>query len=288
MIRRLCVCLAIDICETSNLSPELVVAKAGEIVNELQRLRNKLTEKAASLHECEAELLAARTTACNDKQSSQQQFESIQSHAQTIESRCRQAERDLQLVRDRLGECETGGDKLREELRGFESRCCRLQNTIDRMENDRIQYLRNLASIVALPEPCESLIKDKVRDMVNVNQSMENVCFKLISIRVSVKIFDFYCHFWIFLQQLHSLRDRISAETNSLRNERNQKSSVEERLEKALHDLHQMKGEHTTVSTTRNWHGPQETFFNTKTKIIPISETIDCSFRSIWCVCREH
>lgn len=253
MIRRLCVCLAIDICETPNLSPEIIVAKAGEIVNELQRLRNKLTEKAASLHECEAELLAARTTACNEKQSSQQQIESIQSHAQTMESRCRQAERDLQIVRDRLGECETGGDKLREELRGFESRCCRLQNTIDRMENDRIQYLRNLASIVALPEPCESMIKDKVRDMATVNQSMENVCFKHNEIESLPKYCIFIVIFGHFFscQQLHSLRDRISTETNTLRNERNQKSNVEERLEKALHDLHQMKGEHTTVSLIR-------------------------------------
>lgn len=175
LIRRLCVCLAIDIGEASNLSPELIVAKAGEIVNELQRLRNKLTDKASSLHECEAELLATRTTACNEKQSFQQQIESMQTHSQNIEARCRQAERDLQSTRDRLTECENGSGKLREELRGFESRCCRLQNNIDRMENDRMQYLRNLASIVSLPEPCESLIKDKVRDVITVNQSMENV-----------------------------------------------------------------------------------------------------------------
>lgn len=175
MIRRLCVCLAIDVGETSNLSPELVVAKAGEIVNELQRLRNKLTANSESLHNCEAELLATRTSACNDKQRLQQQIESLQSHSQDVETRCRQVERDLQLTRDRLGECENGGDKLREELRGFESRCCRLQNTIDRMQNDRLQYLRNIASIVSLPEPCETLIKDKVRVIVNENQVMQNV-----------------------------------------------------------------------------------------------------------------
>lgn len=175
LIRRLCVCLAIDIGETSNLSPELIVAKAGEIVNELQRLRTKLTEKASTLHECESELLATRTTACNDKQNLQQQIETIQSHSQSIEARCRQAERELQTVRDRLSESANGSDKLREELRGFESRCCRLQNTIDRMENDRTQYLRNLASIVSLPEPCESMIKDKIRDVVSANQTMENV-----------------------------------------------------------------------------------------------------------------
>lgn len=152
-----------------------MVAKAGEIVNELQRLRTKLTTTCDNLHTCESELLATRTAACNDKQRLTQQVESLQAHTKDMENRCRQAERDLQLTRDRLSECETGGDKLREELRGFESRCCRLQNTIDRLQNDRLQYLRNLSSITSLPEPCETMIKDKVRDLVNDNQALQTV-----------------------------------------------------------------------------------------------------------------
>lgn len=168
LVRRLCVCLAIDVTESTNLSPELVVAKTSEIVAELQRIRNKLTSTCESLHSCEAELLQTRTAACTDKQR-------IESHLQELEVRCRQSERDLQAVRDRLVESEGTGDKLREELRGFESRCCRLQNTIDRMQNDRLQYLRNLASIVTVAEPCEALIKDKVRDVVNESQALQSV-----------------------------------------------------------------------------------------------------------------
>lgn len=168
LVRRLCVCLAIDVTESTNLSPELVVAKTSEIVAELQRIRNKLTSTCESLHSCEAELLQTRTSACNDKQR-------LESHLQELEVRCRQSERDLQAVRDRLVESEGTGDKLREELRGFESRCCRLQNTIDRMQNDRLQYLRNLSSIVTVAEPCEALIKDKVRDVVNESQALQSV-----------------------------------------------------------------------------------------------------------------
>lgn len=175
LIRRLCVCLSIDICDATSLSPEAVIAKAGEIVAELQRMRTKLTTNLDALHNCEAELLATRTGSCNDKQRLQQQVESLQSHIQDLETRCRQSERDLQLTRDRLTESETGGDKLREELRGFESRCCRLQKTIDRLQNDRLQYLRNLATVVTVPEPCEALIKDKVRDLINENQALQTV-----------------------------------------------------------------------------------------------------------------
>lgn len=152
-----------------------MVSKAAEIVAELQRLRTKLTTTCETLHNCEAELVNTRATACSEKQRSQQQLESVQSHAQDLESRCRQSERDLQLTRERLAECETNGDKLREELRGFESRCHRLQNSIDRFQNDRLQYLRNVASIVSVPEPCETLIKDKIRDVVNDNQALQTV-----------------------------------------------------------------------------------------------------------------
>lgn len=58
---------------------------------------------------------------------------------------------------------------------------CRLQNTIDRMQNDRLQYLRNLSSIVSLPDPCETVIKDKVRDVVNENQALQSVYWILCS-----------------------------------------------------------------------------------------------------------
>lgn len=180
LVRRLCLCLGIDVCDTGNLTPDLVVSKAAEIVAELQRMRTKLTTTSDTLHNCEAELVNIRTTACTEKQRMQQQLESVQTHAQELESRCRQSERDLQLTRERLAECEGSGDKLREELRGFESRCCRLQNSIDRFQNDRLQYLRNVATIVSVAEPCETLIKDKVREIVSDNGALQTVCIHAI------------------------------------------------------------------------------------------------------------
>lgn len=238
MIRRLCVCLAVDVSDASNLTPELVVAKTSEMVADLQRTRTKLAGTCESLHGCEAELLQTRTAACNDKQR-------LESHLQELETRCRQSERELQAVRDRLGESEGTGDKLREELRGFESRCCRLQNTIDRMQADRLQYLRNLASIVSVPDQCETLIKDKVRDIVNENQTLQSVTLGLYR----SSSFSSLIYVLILFQQLHNLRDQMNIESNKLRNEETQKCTVEERLEKAIHDLHHMKNEHMTVSS---------------------------------------
>lgn len=62
-----------------------------------------------------------------------------------------------------------------EELRGLESRCHRIQNNMDRVQHDRLQFLRQVASIINVPEPCETLIKDKCRELTNHNQVLHSV-----------------------------------------------------------------------------------------------------------------
>lgn len=151
------------------------MTKTTDVVAEVQRLRTKLGTTCETLHNCESELLNTRTTSCSDKQRLQAQVEALQALSQDLENRSRQAERDLQITRDRLSECDVTGNKLREELRGFESRCCRLQNNLDRFQNDRLQFLRNISAIVCVPEPCETLIKDKIREILTENQSQHTV-----------------------------------------------------------------------------------------------------------------
>ena len=224
--------MAIDVCDASHLTPETVIAKAGEIVTELQRLRTKMTATCESLHGCESELLNTRTAATSEKQRLQLQVESLQSLSKDLENRCRQSDRELQITRDRLAECEVSGNKLREELRGFESRCCRLQNTLDRFQNDRLQFLRNLATMVCVSEPCETLIKDKVRDICNENQTQHS---QLVSLREQ------------FAAEGARHREVVETTNCRLRTEETQKCSIEERLEKAHQELHAMKAEHFTV-----------------------------------------
>jgi hypothetical protein len=43
------------------------------------------------------------------------------------------------------------------------------------VQNDRLVFLKNIGSIINVSEPCESLIKDKIRDIMNENQTMHNV-----------------------------------------------------------------------------------------------------------------
>lgn len=116
LVRKLCLCLGIDVCESAHLTPDTVLGKAEEVVAELHRLRKKLASNCESLTTCEAELLNLRGTSTAEKSRLHSQIESLQTLTQGLETRCKQTERDLQMTRDRLAECEVNGDKLRGEF----------------------------------------------------------------------------------------------------------------------------------------------------------------------------
>lgn len=177
LIRKLSSCFSMDVCDPNHLSPECIINRAEEIMAELHRTKSKIASTCETLSSCETELLNLKTIANSDKQRLNAQLEVSHNHHHELENRCRQLERDLQIARDRLTESEITGDKMREELRGFESRCHRLQNNLDRLQTDRMQFLRSLASLLSLPEPCETLIKDKIRDILNENQNQHTVSF---------------------------------------------------------------------------------------------------------------
>ncbi|ETN61578.1 hypothetical protein AND_006729 [Anopheles darlingi] len=113
LIRRLCLVLGVDVCDGAHLTPDCVLSKAGETVSEVQRLRAKLAGTCENLTSAESELISTKTTASAEKARLHTQIEGLQSLSQGLEGRCRQAERDLQVTRDRLAECEVTGDKLR-------------------------------------------------------------------------------------------------------------------------------------------------------------------------------
>lgn len=232
LIRRLCLSLAIDVCDANHLTPDTVLNKTQELVAEFQRVRSKMASTCDTLASCESELIGVKTSACADKQRLGLQLESMQSMNKEMEARLRQAERDLQINRDRLADSEVSGNKLREELRGFESRCSRLQTTLDRLQNDRLQFLRGLANVLCVAEPCETLIKDKVREMCSEHQAQHT---QLIGLREQLNV-DAARH-----------REAIDTSHCRLRTEEAQKSSVEERLEKATHALQVVKAEHMSL-----------------------------------------
>lgn len=70
-------------------------------------------------------------------------------------------------------------------------------------------------------------------------------------------------------------REAIENTNCRLRSEEAQKLTVEERLEKAMHDLHEMKSEHITVSNSMGTH------VSLAVKVT----TLNYSYRSTWSDC---
>lgn len=188
-LKRLSHCLGMEACDNAQLTTDCVFARAEELMTDLQRSKSKVTSTCDTLSSCENELLNLKSLANIEKQRLTAQLESASNHEHELESRCRQYERDLHINRDRLTESEINAEKLKEELRGFESRCHRLQSNLDRVQNDRLQFLRCLANLLAVPEPCETLIKDKTREILSENKTMHAVSIQHSNPTSQIKIF---------------------------------------------------------------------------------------------------
>lgn len=111
LVRKLACCMGMDL--NDSLTPDCVLTKTNDIVNELQRLRTKLTATCESLTSCEAELHTMRNASNTERCNLTAQIESLKTITTGLEARCKTTERDLQLTRDRLTETDMGADKLR-------------------------------------------------------------------------------------------------------------------------------------------------------------------------------
>ncbi|KAH8324324.1 hypothetical protein KR074_005327 [Drosophila pseudoananassae] len=251
LLRRLSISLGlgVDVCEggpkNTHATPECIVSRAEEVMVELQRAKAKVSSTCDTLSSCENELLNLKSLANIEKQRLSAQLDGAGNHNHELEGRCRQYERDLQIQRDRLTESEINGEKLKEELRGFESRCHRLQNNLDRIQGDRLQFLRGLSNLLNVPEPCETLIKEKLRETLGENQAMQ--------------------------AQMHSLRDQLTSEHEKLKETQQatecrlrsgeaQKCELSDRLEKCHAEIHTLRKDHMGLSeflqrlaTAMNW-----------------------------------
>ena len=111
LVRKLACCLGMELSE--KLTPDCVLSKTNEVVNDLQRLRSKLSATCESLTSCEAELHNMRNANNAERCGLMTQIESLKTITTGLEARCKSTERDFQLTRDRLTETDMGADKLR-------------------------------------------------------------------------------------------------------------------------------------------------------------------------------
>ncbi|GFG36972.1 hypothetical protein Cfor_05393, partial [Coptotermes formosanus] len=190
-VRRLSSALGTEYSETMLSSPEGLIHKASELVQETSRLRTKSCTVSDTLSAIETELRTCREAlerAVADRDSLQRQTAShlleldrLRQEKESLEMQQRVAERDLMDLRDKvaisnrslasatdnIASQETSICQLREDLKLKEEKLQRLQNELRHMlESLAIQ----LSSPVRFVETQEGSIRERVREVMQENK----------------------------------------------------------------------------------------------------------------------
>ncbi|XP_044733617.1 coiled-coil domain-containing protein 170 [Chrysoperla carnea] len=194
LLRRLASALGTDFCETGHghgLSPEAVVHKAAELVQETARLRNRSSNMNDTLASVEIELRSCREAlerAQNDKENLQRQcaahlseVDRLRQEKECLEMHQRVMERELNDLREKvsiatrsLGSASTNIAQhesticqLREDLKSREEKCKHLHHEIRHL-------IEALAGIISSSgryvEATDASIKDRLREILNENK----------------------------------------------------------------------------------------------------------------------
>ncbi|XP_068085256.1 coiled-coil domain-containing protein 170 [Anabrus simplex] len=191
LIRRLSGALGLEYTEAMISSPESLIHKAAELVQETARLRSRSTNIADSLNSVDAELRSCRDAlerTVADRDSLQRQAAShlleldrLRQEKESLEMQQRVAERDLADLRDKLNLANRGltaasGNvavqeaticQLRDELKLKEEKCTRTQNELTHL-------LESLAILLSSPsrfvESHEESIKGRIRELLQDNK----------------------------------------------------------------------------------------------------------------------
>ncbi|XP_025831526.1 coiled-coil domain-containing protein 170 [Agrilus planipennis] len=241
-VRRLATALGTDVDEISHFSPEMVIHKASELVQETSRLRNKSSGLNDTLATIELELRSCKDNlerAITDKELLQRQTASqlleidrMRQEKEALEMQSRVQERELAELREKfssstrtvgsqsssIAQLEATVCQLREELKASEERCIRLQN-------EQKNTLESMSMLLSTPsrfvESIESSIRDRIRELINENRDkhaqVESLTEKLL-------------HESQQLSRQISLNDQANARIRSLEEEKNH-------LENRLHKL---------------------------------------------------
>jgi chromosome segregation ATPase len=112
-MKKLACIMGMDVSDSSHITPECILTKTSDLVNENQRNRSKLISTCENLTACEAELHSLRNSSSTERSHLTAQIESLKTITTGLDARCKSTEKDLQLTRDRLTETDMSADKLR-------------------------------------------------------------------------------------------------------------------------------------------------------------------------------
>ncbi|XP_012541486.1 coiled-coil domain-containing protein 170 isoform X2 [Monomorium pharaonis] len=195
-VRRLAHALNAEYCETAHHSPEMVIHKAEELVQEVNRLRTKSTNVETQLTGVEVDFRTCRDAldrATTEKEQLQRQIsvqlvdiDRLRQEKECLEMQYRVAEKDMNDLRDKLVNANRSLTSATGNISNQEALICQLREDLkareektQRVQNELHHLLESIAILVSTPtrfvESHENAIKDRIREILadNKDQSLK-------------------------------------------------------------------------------------------------------------------
>ncbi|KAG6455055.1 hypothetical protein O3G_MSEX009017 [Manduca sexta] len=192
LIRRLSAALDADFCDSTHThSPESLIIKAAELVQEITRLKNKCMNTMENLSSLEQDLRSCRDAlerSNADKEILQRQLSSqlldierLKQEKESLAVQNRVIERELHEARDKLTHCTKNLNVVTDNVNQNESMIVQLKEDLrhrdekyQRLQAEFRNTMESIAILLSLPtrfvEAHESTIKDRIREILSDNK----------------------------------------------------------------------------------------------------------------------
>ncbi|XP_077276565.1 coiled-coil domain-containing protein 170 isoform X3 [Temnothorax americanus] len=195
-VRRLAHALNVEYCETAHHSSEMVIHKAEELVQEVNRLRTKSTNVETQLTGVEMDFRTCRDALdrlSTEKEQLQRQvsvqlvdIDRLRQEKECLEMQYRVAEKDMNDLRDKLVNANRSLTSATGNISNQEALICQLREDLkareektQRVQNEFRHLLESVAILISTPsrfvESHENAIKDRIREILadNKDQSLK-------------------------------------------------------------------------------------------------------------------
>ncbi|XP_033231052.1 coiled-coil domain-containing protein 170 isoform X2 [Belonocnema kinseyi] len=190
-VRRLAHALNAEFCDSTHHSPEMIIHKAEELVQEVNRLRTKSTNVETHLTSVEVDYRSCKDAldrAISEKEQLQRQtstqlvdLDHFRQEKECLEMQYRVAERELNDLRDKLLNANRNITSANGNISSQEALICQLREDLknreekmQRVQNELRHLLESLAILLSTPnrfvESHENAIKDRIREIIADNK----------------------------------------------------------------------------------------------------------------------
>ncbi|KOB74329.1 Coiled-coil domain-containing protein C6orf97, partial [Operophtera brumata] len=189
LVRRLSAALDAEFCDSTHThSPESLIIKAAELVQEITRLKNKCMNTTENLSSTEQDLRSCRDAlerASADKDMLQRQLSSqlldierLKQEKESLLVQNRVLERELHEAREKLSHCSKNLNVVTDNVNQNESLIIQLKEDLKhrdekylRLQAEFRNTMESIAILLSLPtrfvEAHETTIKDRIREILN-------------------------------------------------------------------------------------------------------------------------